>query len=216
MGKLIVIEGLDGCGKTTQINLLKEQLGDDVEYIKFPNYSEASGSLIKMYLAGEFGTASDCSNAYSASLLYTVDRFASYKKTWEKDYLSSKTVLCDRYTSSNIIHQMSKLPSDERAAYMNWLHDLEFNKVGLPRPDAVIFLDVPIEVSQRLMSERYKGDESKKDIHENNLEYLNKCYGCAKIAAKYLEWHVIKCTSENKMRPIKDINKEILEIISKI
>lgn len=209
MGKLIVIEGLDGSGKTTQVDLLRKKFGNNAKYIKFPNYSDDSSALIKMYLSGELGASADSVNAYAASLLYSVDRFASYKKYWQEDYLDGKTILCDRYTTSNAIHQMSKLPPEQWEFYLNWLYDTEFNKMCIPKPDAVIFLDVPVHVSQRLMTERYKGDEKKKDIHESDIEYLNRCYECAKFAAEYFGWTVIKCTDEENMRSIEDIEKDI-------
>ncbi len=208
-GRLIVIEGLDGSGKSTQMSLLRERLGESVRYIKFPDYDDPSSTLIKMYLDGQFGDTADSVNAYAASLLYSVDRFASFRRHWKNDYEGGKTILCDRYTTSNAVHQMSKLPRSEWKPFLDWLYDTEFCKIGIPRPDKVIFLDVPVEVSQKMMTSRYRGDEGKKDIHERDVAYLHHCYECALFAAEYLGWTVVKCTADGKMRSIEDIAAEV-------
>ncbi len=213
-GRLIVIEGLDGSGKSTQTEILKKRLGDNVRFVKFPDYDDPSSTLVKMYLAGEFGSSADSVNAYATSLLFTVDRFASFKRHWGSDYLSGKTILCDRYTTSNAVHQMSKMPREEWEAYLDWLYETEFEKVNIPRPNAVIFLDVPVAVSQRLMSERYSGDEGKKDIHERDITYLEESYKSALFAAEYLGWTVIRCTDGENMRPIDDIADEVFRAVS--
>ena len=212
-GKLIVREGLDGSGKSTQTDLLRERLGDSVRFVKFPDYDDPSSTLVKMYLKGEFGSSASDVNAYATSLLYAVDRFASYKRHWQGDYAEGKTILCDRYTTSNAVHQMSKMPRGEWESYLDWLYDTEFCKMGIPKPDAVVFLDVPVEVSQRLMSERYSGDEGKKDIHERDIAYLEHCYKCALFAAEYLGWTVIKCTENGQMRPVEDIADEVYSAV---
>ena len=214
-GKLIVIEGLDGSGKSTQTEILQKRLGDVVRFVKFPDYDDPSSTLVKMYLRGEFGSSADEVNAYATSLLFTVDRFASFKRHWGDDYLNGRSILCDRYTTSNAVHQMSKMPREEWETYLDWLYETEFKKVAIPRPDAVIFLDVPVKVSQRLMSERYLGDEGKKDIHEKDVDYLEHCYKCALFAAEYLGWNVIRCTDGENMRPIDDIADEIFGIVEK-
>ncbi len=213
-GKLIVIEGLDGSGKSTQTELLRNRLGDSVRFVKFPDYDDPSSTLVKMYLNGEFGSTAGDVNAYATSLLYAVDRFASFKRHWQNDYNGGKTILCDRYTTSNAVHQMSKMPREEWECYLDWLYEIEFEKIGIPRPTAVIFLDVPVAVSQRLMSERYSGDEQKKDIHERDVAYLDHCYNCALFAAKYLGWTVIRCTDGQNMRPIDEIADEVFEAIN--
>lgn len=216
-GKLIVIEGLDGCGKNTQVNLLVEFLKNKekkVKYLSFPDYSEPSSSLIKMYLGGEFGKDPSEVNAYAASSFYAVDRYASYKKFWEENYNSGEIMICDRYTTSNTFYQMSKLPRTEWENYLTWLYDYEYNKLGLPKPDNVIFLNVPIEVSQNLMRKRYFGDESKKDLHESNINFLKNCYEAAKYVIKKDSWAEISCTKENHMRDISDIHCEILKNIN--
>ena len=113
-------------------------------------------------------------NAYAASSFYAVDRFASFKQVWGEAYLNGSVILADRYATSNAVHLNGKAPEDQWDEYLSWLEDYEYVKMGIPKPTAVIFLDMPIEVSQKLMSERYNGDEKKKDVHEADTEYLKK------------------------------------------
>lgn len=217
-GKLIVIEGLDGSGKSTQMQRLAENLdsaGMKYKRIKLPNYSSPSCSLVNMYLKGEFGSKPDDVNAYAASSFYAVDRFASFKQVWGDDYLNGNVILADRYATSNAVHQMVKLPEEKWDEYLSWLEDYEYVKMGIPKPTAVIFLDMPVEVSQRLMSERYNGDEKKKDVHEADTEYLKKCRRAAFYAARKLSWTVISCTEGEKVKSIEKIADEIFETVKK-
>ena len=177
-GKLIVLEGLDGSGKATQAKLLAEHLaaqGVPVQKITFPDYASDSSALVKMYLAGQFGQHPDDVNAYAASSFYAVDRYASYKTSWGSFYEQGGVIIADRYTTSNAVHQCSKLPQEQWEEYLHWLFDYEFRLLGLPAPDRVIYLQVDPAVSQRLMTQRYHGDESKKDIHEADFSYLMSC-----------------------------------------
>lgn len=217
-GKIIVIEGLDGTGKSTQFELLKEKL-ENFRFITFPNYESPSGEIITQYLSGEFDEKDENISAYSASSFYAVDRYASFKKDWEKDYRSGVNIISARYTTSNAVYQTTKLPENMWDEYCGWLYDYEYKKLGIPRPDAVIFLDMPVEVSQKLLSERYNNDEHKKDIHEANVDYLRKCREAALYVSRYDEnesWTVIECCKDGKLRSIEDINNEIISIISKI
>lgn len=196
-GRLIVLEGLDGSGKSTQFERLDRILTDKcIEHksISFPDYNEPSSALVRMYLNGEIADNAKDINAYAASSFYAVDRYVSYKKYWEEDYLSGKLILAARYVTSNCIYQMVKLPQELWDSYIEWLCDYEYGKLGLPVPSDVVFLDMPIEISQRLMSERYSGDETKKDIHEANVEFLRSCRKAASYAAKKLGWKVIQCS----------------------
>ena len=173
--KLIVIDGLDGSGKTTQLKIAQDYLekqGYNVKTISFPDYNSESSALVKMYLNGEFSSDPNDVNAYAASSFYAVDRYASYIKYWKDDYNNGCVILAARYVSSNALHQMSKLEQTEWNDYLNWLYDYEYEKLSLPKADKIVFLDMPIEVSQRLLSLRYNGDESKKDIHESHMSYL--------------------------------------------
>ncbi len=215
---LYVIEGLDGSGKGTQFNLLFDYLtqkGEKCVKIDFPDYESQSSALVKMYLAGEFGSDPKNVNAYAVSTFYAVDRYSSYQKTWKNDYLNSKTIIANRYVSSNIVFQMTKLDKQEWDDFIDWLNDLEHNKFGLPKPDKVIYLDMPIEVSQKLLNYRYKGDENKKDIHEKNISFLNECRECALYAAKKLGWAIINCSDGENAKSIEKINKVIIEEIER-
>lgn len=217
MGKLIVIEGLDGSGKATQTRKLYEYMkafGKTIRQVSFPDYDSPSSSLVKMYLDGQFGSKPDDVNGYAAATFYAVDRYASYKKDWGEDYKNGAIILCDRYVTSNAIYQMTKVDSAERESYLEWLDDLEYNRLGVPKPDIVIYLDVPTKVSQTLMSKRYEGDESKKDLHERNLGYLADCRDSAVYSSDKLGWSVISCTENGEMRSIEDIFGDIISVIS--
>lgn len=218
-GKLIVIEGLDGSGKTTQLNLLVNKLKQknikNIKQIKLPDYDSDSSSLVKMYLAGEFGKSPEDVNAYAASAFYAVDRFANYKTKWKADYENGTLIIADRYTTSNAYHQATKLPESEWKDYFKWLRDFEYNKLGIPEPDMVIYLDMPIEISQKMMTSRYNGDEEKKDIHEANVEYLQHCRKAAKAAATQFGWKVIDCADSDMPRSIESIGDEIENLITK-
>lgn len=219
MGKLIVIEGLDGSGKSTQIERLVKRISAvsdiKIKQIKLPDYESECCAPVKKYLNGDFGKEPQDVNAYAASCFYAVDRFANYKTKWKNDYDSGTLILADRYTTSNAYHQATKLPESEWNEYFSWLEDFEYNKIGIPKPDVVIYLDMPIEISQKMMSERYAGDESKKDIHEANIEYLLKCRVAAKKAAEAMEWAVINCADGDKPRSIESIGEEIDKYVDK-
>ncbi len=214
--RLIVIEGLDGSGKSTQIELLKVRLENEnmkLRQIKLPDYDDPSSTLVKMYLAGDFGSSPAGIGAYASSLFYTVDRFASFTRHWGGDYNNGVTILADRYTTSNAVHQMVKLPKDKWDEYLVWLEELEYVKVGIPKPSFVIYLDMPIDVSQRLMSQRYKGDEIKKDIHERDCSYLYACREAAFYAAEKLGWHIVACSDGKEPYSPEAISEKIYNLI---
>ena len=215
MGRLMVIDGLDGCGKSTQLDLLDASLKDaGIAYrmISFPDYDQPSSALVKMYLGGELGGSPAAVNAYAASSFFAVDRYASYRKFWESDYLAGVPIVAARYTTSNAIHQMTKLPESAWNDYLAWLDDYEYCKLGLPCPDRVVFLDMPLEVSQRLMSARYDGHEERKDLHERDLDYLASCRHAALAIAERQGWTVIPCSDGNDPLPLEVIHREIRRI----
>lgn len=222
MGKLIIFEGLDGSGKGTQTALTAQKLkarGVELRQITFPNYASDSSALVKMYLSGQFGDKADDVNAYAASSFYAVDRFASYKTDWGEFYQAGGLILSDRYTTSNAVHQCAKLPPMHWDGFLNWLFDFEYKKIGIPAPDAVVYLAVDPEVSQRLLKERYHGDESKKDIQEKDREYIARSRAAAEYCAKMCGWHRIECTGGEDVktiRSVEDINAEILAKIQLI
>ena len=218
MGKLIIFEGLDGSGKGTQADLTAktlQQQGIDLRKITFPNYESPSSALVKMYLAGKFGQHPDDVNAYAASSFYAVDRYAGYKTDWGEFYRSSGLILSDRYTTSNAVHQCSKLPQEQWEEYLHWLFDYEFRLLGLPAPDRVIYLQVDPAVSQRLMTQRYHGDESKKDVHEKDTAYLARSRAAAEFCARHLGWDTVHCTSGDAMRSIEEIQQEVQQLARK-
>ena len=217
-GKLIVLEGLDGSGKATQAKLLAEHLaaqGVPVQKITFPDYASDSSALVKMYLAGQFGQHPDDVNAYAASSFYAVDRYASYKKDWGSFYENGGIIIADRYTTSNAVHQCSKLPQEQWEEYLHWLFDYEFRLLGLPAPDRVIYLQVDPAVSQRLMTLRYHGDESKKDVHEKDTAYLARSRAAAEFCARHLGWDTVHCTNGDAMRSIEEIQQEVQQLARK-
>ena len=218
MSKLIVIEGLDGSGKSTQIEQIKKYISSkNIKYrqIKLPDYDDRSSTLVKMYLDGQFGSNPSDVNAYAAASFYAVDRYASYKQHWGKDYENGVVILADRYTTSNAVHQTSKLPAEKWDEFLAWLYSYEFEYLGIPKPDTVIYLDMDPQASQKLMSGRYHGDESKKDIHEKDVEYLNNCRKSALYSAEKLDWKVVKCSQNGNVRSIEDISYEIITILEK-
>jgi len=218
MGKLIVIEGTDGSGKSTQFRLLSEHLNqDNVEFrrIVFPRYDQESSALIRMYLGGQFGTKPSDVNAYAASAFYAVDRFASYKMDWGHWYEDGGVVLSDRYTTSNAVHQASKVPESEQADYLKWLYDFEYDKLGLPRPDLTIYLDVPTDFTEKLLRHREQDTNTKADIHEQDTQYLATCRQTGRAAAAYYGWNVIDCVRNGAMRTMEDIHQEIYRHVQK-
>ncbi|MBR4030950.1 MAG: deoxynucleoside kinase [Clostridia bacterium] len=221
MGKLIVIEGLDASGKQTQTALICDALRDagyKVKQISFPCYDSESSALVKMYLNGKFGSTAENVNAYAASSFYAVDRYASFKTDWEKDYNSETIVIADRYTTSNMIHQAGKISDlNERNLYLDWLYEYEFKYLGLPKPDKVLFLEMPPEVSEKLMKERANKitGNAEKDIHEKDKNHLVKSYESALYVAQRFEWDIVHCVQDNNLRTIEDIHSEILQKVLK-
>ena len=212
MGKLIVIEGTDGSGKSTQFRLLTDRLeSEQVKFQKlvFPQYSEPSSALIRMYLGGEFGKSPSDVNAYAASAFYSVDRYASYRKVWGKWYEEGGLVVSDRYTTSNAVHQASKEPEDKREDFLNWLYDFEYDKLGLPRPDLVIYLDVPTDFTEKMLRHRETETHTQADIHEQDMQYLATCRRMGRAAAEHYGWTVIRCVRNGAMRSMEDIHEEI-------
>ncbi len=216
-GKIIVIEGLDGSGKATQAKLLLQRLSKEytVRKLTFPDYESDGSALVKMYLNGEFGDDPACVNPYAAASFYAVDRVASFLKDWKRDYESGTVFVLDRYSTSNMIYMTSKVKKENREEFISWLNEYEFDKLGLPRPSGVIYLDMPPEVSQRLMSSRYDNDESKKDLHEKNVDFLKSCRETALFAADKLDWNVITCAKGDNPLSIEEISQKVYNTAKK-
>ena len=221
MGKLIAIDGVDASGKQTHAGLLYEKFkseGKNVRKISFPMYESPSSELVKMYLSGEFGEKPGDVSAYAASSFFAADRFATFRTDWGKDYNNGMLIIADRYVSSNMIHQASKLEPGEKDKFLEWLDNFEYEIYALPRPDITIFLDMPPEYGIHFMSERENkfSKDAEKDIHERNFEYLLKSYeNACSIAEKY-GWIKVSCVRNGNIRTIDEINSEIYNIASKI
>ncbi len=219
MGKLIVIEGTDGSGKSTQFKRLTDRLsaeGKPFRQLVFPRYSEPSSALIRMYLGGEFGNNPSDVNSYAASAFYAVDRYASYKQDWGQWYENGGLILSDRYTTSNAVHQAAKETPENRPEYLRWLYEFEYDRLGLPRPDLTIYLDVPTDFTEQLMRRREADTNTTADIHEKDMAYLATCRQSGKAAAEFYGWTVINCVKNGAMRSIEDIHEEIFAHVAKL
>lgn len=217
-GLIISIEGTDGAGKHTQQQLLLNDLKDlgyEVVDQAFPNYDSDSSAPVKMYLAGEFGKDSSSLDAYQASVLYAVDRMCTYKKSLESHYNEGKIILFDRYVQSNFIHQCSKIDDmEDKLKFIAWEENLEYDTLGLPKPDLIFFIEMPVEKSLELARARaeYKTGESK-DIHEEDTTYMTKSYNNGLSLAKQLGWNIVHCVDkQNNIKSIEEIHKEIMTI----
>lgn len=213
MGRLIVFEGTDGSGKSTQFRRLVERVRrEDVPFRKlvFPQYDKPSSALLRMYLQGEFGSRPEDVNAYAASAFYAVDRYASWKQVWGEDYRRGVLTLADRYTTSNAVHQSSKLPREEWEGFFRWLGEFEYDRLGLPRPDKVIWLDMPIDRAVENLRRRERDTHTHADIHEVDEDYLRRCHAAARAAAAFYGWERVACVDEEgRLRSIEDLHEEI-------
>ena len=217
MGKLIVIEGTDGSGKSTQFKMLTQRLRDEGKLFKtlvFPQYSEPSSALIRMYLGGEFGSSPSDVNAYAASAFYAVDRYASFKKDWGSWYENGGLIVSDRYTTSNAVHQSSKEKPEDRGAFLKWLYEFEYEKLGMPKPDLTVYLDVPTAFTEKLMRQRETETNTHADIHEKDMAYLATCREMGRTAAGFYGWNVVQCVHNDAMRSIEDIHEEIYRLVT--
>lgn len=219
MGKLIVLEGIDGSGKSAQYRRLTarfEREGLDYHSIVFPRYDQESSALIRMYLNGDFGSRPGDVNAYASSIFYAVDRYASYMTDWKAYYQAGGVVLSDRYTTSNAVHQGAKLPPEEQPRFFDWLYDLEYVKLGLPRPDLVIFLDVDLATSEARMHRRQLKTGKSGDIHERDTEYLQLCLDTGHRAAAHYGWRVVDFMKDGKEREVDEKHEEIYQIVREL
>lgn len=215
MGKLIVIEGVDSSGKATQTAMLAERLAEKempVRQVSFPDYESDFSLPVRRYLAGDLGSEPGDVNAYAASVLYAIDRYASFRRAWGDFYCAGGVVVADRYVTSNMVHQAAKIAGDKQP-FLGWLADLEYDKLGLPRPDAVLFLDMPPAYAIELMRQRNNKitGRAEKDIHERNSSYLEASYANAVEVAQLEGWHTIHCVAEGCVRTPEDIAAELYE-----
>ena len=218
-GKLIVLEGIDGSGKSTQYEKLCERFeaeGKEFVKISFPRYDKDSSVLIREYLNGDYGSDPSDVNCYAASTFFAVDRFASFKTHWGEYYNNGGIILAARYTTSNDCHQGSKLPEEERRKFYDWLYDFEFNKLGLPAPDLVLYLDIDIETSLRQMENRREQTNTTADIHEKNSTYLQASLEAGHAAVEHYGWKKICCVNGGEMRSIEEIHEDIYKAVMEV
>lgn len=220
-GKLITIEAGDGSGKATQTKALYDRLlaeGYQVLKVEYPDYQSESSALVRMYLGGEFGQQAENVSAYGASAFFAVDRYASYLLKWRQAYESGWIILADRYTTSNMVHQAVKLKnSAEREEFLTWLWDFEFGRLQLPVPDRVIYLDMPPEISDRLINSRAAKDSSRqKDIHEKDTSYLHHCHRAYNEVAEKYGWVKISCAQQGNLRTVQDIHEDVYQAVKEI
>lgn len=219
--KIIVIDGLDGSGKKTQADLLLKTIQGS-KFLDYPNYEDESASLVNMYLQGRISENPFDVNPYIASSTYALDRAISYMKYWKEEYNKGDNIfIANRYTTSNLIHQMCKLPESEYDSFIDYIKDLEYNKYELPEPDLIIFLTVDRNVSESLMSKRYTDEdgnihEEKRDIHERNKNYLDSCIKSAVYSIMHENWKVVNCTPYGVMKSPEEIHKSIASIVADI
>ena len=216
-GKLIVFEGTDGSGKATQTAMLcqrLEQEGIPYRKLTFPRYGKPSAAMVEEYLQGKLGKKPSDVNAYAASMFYAMDRYASYKQDWGEFYDAGGLIVADRYTTSNAVHQASKLPEEERKAFLDWLFNLEYRLLGLPAPDMVFYLDMPTEVTEKLMRRREKAEGSSADIHEQDAAYLRACRDNARSIADSYGWRLVNCARNDEPRTVEDIHGEVYGLVT--
>lgn len=216
-GKLIVFEGIDGSGKSTQFDLICDKLtaqSTDFQRLSFPRYSEPSSMLIRMYLNGDFGKNPDDVNAYAASSFFAADRYASFVQDWGSYYSNGGLILTDRYTTSNALHQGAKMESEQRSQYFKWLYEYEFQLIKLPKPDLVFYMNIDVSAAAQRLSSRQAETGTHADIHEQDLTYLENCSQSGLQAAKQFGWHIIDNTQNGQSRSREDIHGEIFERLS--
>ena len=217
MGRLIVIEGLDGSGKSTQLELLPKKLkarGTDCRTVSFPQYESDSSALVKMYLRGDFGGHAEDVNAFAASTFFAADRYASFRMKWKEFYDGGGIVLADRYTTSNMVHQaVKRTDPQEREAFLSWLWDFEFCKLGLPVPDRVVFLDMDPDTADRLIAARARAAGTGPDIHEADKAYLHRCHAAYLELAEKYGWIRVICSRDGRPRGIQEIHEEVYQAV---
>jgi len=216
MGKLIVLEGTDGSGKTTQLNLLCSRLAQDntpYRKLEYPCYGTPGASLVEYYLNGGLGTDPNAVNAYASSSFFACDRYVDFQNNWKKEYDAGGLFIAGRYTTSNAVHQAAKLSGEARTDYLNWLFHYEYTLIGLPKPDLVLFLDLPSDMT---FTNIYTRQQNTGDIHELDHAYLRHCYDNAVDVASRFGWTRINCVRNGSIRTKEDIHAEIMEIVSKI
>lgn len=217
-GKLIVFEGSDGSGKATQVKRLGERFCQEkiaFREIDFPRYGNPFAEPARLYLEGVLGEEPEAVNPYAASVLYAIDRYASYYQDWGAFYEAGGLILANRYTTSNAVYQASKLPEEQRNEFLHWLFEMEYKRLKLPEPDLVIYLDLPTELSHKMLLERARTSGSQLDIHERDKKYLEICQENARRIAHDLNWSVLHCdNAKGHVRRMEEIHEEIWQRVN--
>lgn len=215
-GKLIVMEGAcDGIGKSTQYKLLRDRLvGENNRVIThhFPSYGTMQGQLVEEYLKGTFGSPRSTS-PYFVNSLYAIDRKITWDSELVREYEQGSIVLLDRYTTSSLIYQSALMDGEERKAFAHYVCNYEYEKLGIPEPDQVIFLQAPFEVVTRMREQRRENDGISNDIYERDLDLMKKIYDNAVFLADYLGWDIIECSTNNEMSSIDDIHEKVYQLV---
>lgn len=220
MGKLVVIEGIDGVGKSTQYHLLLDRLTKEekekVVTHHFPSYGTYQARAVEEYLKGNYGKITELS-PYFVNSLYATDRAITWLLGLKAEYEKDNFIILDRYTTSSIIYQSAEIDNiKEKEEFIDYVTDYEYNKLGIPNPDLVIFLYAPFEVVNKLKAKRINNDGIKNDIHERDLEFLRKVSDNAYQIAQKLGWNIIYCNQEDNMRSIESIHEEVYKLVRKI
>lgn len=215
-GTLVVIEGTDGSGKETQAKLLCQTLERKcfpVNFLSFPCYGTPACAPVEMYLGGKFGKKPEDVSPYAASVMYAIDRYASFKTKWAAAYARGEIFVADRYTTSNAVHQAAKLPLDERASFLEWLYDIEYKKISIPAPDLVVYLDLPPEASGKMLKDRSGKPGVQHDIHETNSEFLRKSRENALGIAKDSGWEIVAAGDKNGPYTKGTVHAKVLKLV---
>ena len=184
--------------------------------VTFPDYAADASMPVRMYLRGDFGTQADEVNPYAASTFFAVDRYASYRMKWREDYAAGMIILADRYTTSNMVHQAVKIrDAAERDAFLDWLDDFEFNKLGLPVPDAVFFLDMEPCAAERLLTARAQAKGETPDIHERDADYLRRTHDAYVLLTARCGWVRIPSSADGTPLPIEEIHERLYAEVGK-
>ena len=218
-GRLIVFEGAsDGIGKSTQIKLLQERLeleGNVVVNHHFPTYRTYHGAPVEEYLSGNLGEINDLS-PYFINSLYAVDRACAWQSKLKPLYEEGKILLFDRYTTSSLMYQSAKIKDiEEKKAFLDYVSDFEYNKLGIQIPDVVIFLTAPFDMVTKMRNGRVQNEGIQNDLHERDIQYMREVYDNAMFVANHLSWDIIECNNGDELRSREDIHDEIYRLVRK-
>lgn len=218
-GKLIVIEGAgDGMGKSTQMKFLKKRLESEGQRIfshHFPSYETYHGKPVEEYLNGNYGSSKELS-PYFVHSLYAQDRAIAWLTILKKQYELGKILLMDRYTTSSLLYQSAYIDDvNERKAFLDFVCDYEYNKLGIKVPDCVLFLYASFDLITEMRNKRKENDGVAKDIHEVDIDFMKRVYDNSMFVADYLKWDMINCEKNNQMRTIDDIHEEVYKLVKK-